>query len=197
MVVYHCLNIKAYPGNLLQAFSWSSHLIFTTFICKDCDFFSKWLRRLQFRLLVPVQRCRIDSWKWSADSPARDWFVRQPRPRLEEPRGERQLGGGAEASGRSHRRRAQRSLPSRIDAASLLVSLHFCHLSSRHSLSPPARDGCADWVRDVAWAPNTAVPFNIVASCSEDRSVIIWKQLVAGWYPSPLFYVTLCDCCTH
>lgn len=34
-----------------------------------------------------------------------------------------------------------------------------------------------DWVRDVAWAPNTAMPYNIIASCSEDRSVYIWKQI--------------------
>lgn len=33
-----------------------------------------------------------------------------------------------------------------------------------------------DWVRDVAWAPNAAVPYNLVASCSEDRSVYIWKK---------------------
>ena len=33
-----------------------------------------------------------------------------------------------------------------------------------------------DWVRDVAWAPSTAMPFNIVASCSEDCCVYIWKQ---------------------
>ena len=34
----------------------------------------------------------------------------------------------------------------------------------------------SDWVRDVAWAPSTAMPFNIVASCSEDCCVYIWKQ---------------------
>lgn len=33
-----------------------------------------------------------------------------------------------------------------------------------------------DWVRDVAWAPNSSMPYNIIASCSEDRSVFIWKQ---------------------
>lgn len=33
-----------------------------------------------------------------------------------------------------------------------------------------------DWVRDVAWAPNTAMPYNIIASCSEDETVCIWKQ---------------------
>lgn len=33
-----------------------------------------------------------------------------------------------------------------------------------------------DWVRDVAWAPALLPNQNIVASCSEDRTVIIWKQ---------------------
>lgn len=32
-----------------------------------------------------------------------------------------------------------------------------------------------DWVRDVAWAP-TVSSFNTVASCSEDKTVIIWTQ---------------------
>jgi len=35
-----------------------------------------------------------------------------------------------------------------------------------------------DWVRDVAWAPNVIPGRSIVASCSEDRTVIIWKQEV-------------------
>lgn len=45
-----------------------------------------------------------------------------------------------------------------------------------------------DWVRDVAWAPNTGIPFNIIASCSEDRSVRIWKQSEVGgeWVPTLL-----------
>jgi len=38
----------------------------------------------------------------------------------------------------------------------------------------------ADWVRDVSWAPNTAMPYNIIASCAEDRSVAIWKQAEAN-----------------
>jgi protein transport protein SEC13 len=33
-----------------------------------------------------------------------------------------------------------------------------------------------DWVRDVAWAPSLLPNQNMVASCSEDRSVLIWKQ---------------------
>lgn len=34
----------------------------------------------------------------------------------------------------------------------------------------------SDWVRDVAWAPSILPNVNLVASCSEDRTVIIWKQ---------------------
>jgi protein transport protein SEC13 len=33
-----------------------------------------------------------------------------------------------------------------------------------------------DWVRDVAWAPCLLPNHNIIASCSEDRTVIIWTQ---------------------
>ncbi|KYQ93599.1 WD40 repeat-containing protein [Tieghemostelium lacteum] len=33
-----------------------------------------------------------------------------------------------------------------------------------------------DWVRDVAWAPNIGLPTSKIASCSQDRQVIIWTQ---------------------
>jgi protein transport protein SEC13 len=33
-----------------------------------------------------------------------------------------------------------------------------------------------DWVRDVAWAPTILPNVNVVASCSEDRTVLIWTQ---------------------
>ncbi|OQR81729.1 transient receptor potential Ca2 channel (TRP-CC) family protein [Thraustotheca clavata] len=33
-----------------------------------------------------------------------------------------------------------------------------------------------DWVRDVAWAPSTGAPVNLIASCSQDSSVYIWTQ---------------------
>jgi protein transport protein SEC13 len=33
-----------------------------------------------------------------------------------------------------------------------------------------------DWVRDVAWAPSILPNVNVVASCSEDRTVLIWTQ---------------------
>ncbi|KAI8991283.1 vesicle budding-related protein [Mycotypha africana] len=37
-------------------------------------------------------------------------------------------------------------------------------------------DGHSDWVRDVAWAPNMGLPKSTIASCSQDKSVLIWTQ---------------------
>ncbi|KAL1400835.1 hypothetical protein pipiens_007098 [Culex pipiens pipiens] len=34
----------------------------------------------------------------------------------------------------------------------------------------------SDWVRDVAWAPNVGLPRHQIASCSQDRRVIIWSS---------------------
>lgn len=33
-----------------------------------------------------------------------------------------------------------------------------------------------DWVRDVAWAPSLGLPTNMIASASEDKTVIIWTE---------------------
>jgi len=33
-----------------------------------------------------------------------------------------------------------------------------------------------DWVRDVAWAPSLGAPDSMVASCSQDKKVIIWTE---------------------
>lgn len=38
---------------------------------------------------------------------------------------------------------------------------------------PPAH---SDWVRDVAWAPSLGAAGTMVASCSQDKKVIIWTQ---------------------
>lgn len=35
-------------------------------------------------------------------------------------------------------------------------------------------EGHSDWVRDVAWAPSIGLPRSVIASCSQDRRVIIW-----------------------
>lgn len=37
-----------------------------------------------------------------------------------------------------------------------------------------------DWVRDVAWRPNVGIPSNTIASCSEDKTVLIWQQEMDG-----------------
>ncbi|XP_014675709.1 PREDICTED: protein SEC13 homolog [Priapulus caudatus] len=37
-------------------------------------------------------------------------------------------------------------------------------------------EGHSDWVRDVAWAPSIGLPHQIIASCSQDRRVIIWRN---------------------
>lgn len=37
----------------------------------------------------------------------------------------------------------------------------------------------SDWVRDVAWAPSTGLPKTYIASCSQDRRVIIWTKVLA------------------
>lgn len=34
----------------------------------------------------------------------------------------------------------------------------------------------SDWVRDVAWAPSIGLPRSTIASCSQDRRVIIWSS---------------------
>jgi protein transport protein SEC13 len=38
-----------------------------------------------------------------------------------------------------------------------------------------------DWVRDVAWAPSVGLLTNTIASCSEDKSVIIWSEHQGRW----------------
>jgi len=40
--------------------------------------------------------------------------------------------------------------------------------------------GHADWVRDVAWAPNLGMPRNTIASAGQDGKVLIWTQADAN-----------------
>lgn len=45
----------------------------------------------------------------------------------------------------------------------------------------------SDWVRDVAWAPPILPKSNVVASCSEDKKVLIWTSQDGGeWAPTLL-----------
>ena len=45
----------------------------------------------------------------------------------------------------------------------------------------------SDWVRDTAWAPSLGPARQTIASCSQDRRVIIWTQREGGsWVPKVL-----------
>ncbi|XP_001599879.1 protein SEC13 homolog [Nasonia vitripennis] len=45
----------------------------------------------------------------------------------------------------------------------------------------------SDWVRDVAWAPAVGPPRAALASCSQDRRVIVWTSTdYASWTPNIL-----------
>lgn len=45
----------------------------------------------------------------------------------------------------------------------------------------------SDWVRDVAWAPSIGLPRSLIASCSQDRRVIIWSsEDNLNWTPTVL-----------
>lgn len=48
------------------------------------------------------------------------------------------------------------------------------------SVSLEGEVGHQDWVRDVAFAPNVIPGRSVIASCSEDKTVIIWKQEEQG-----------------
>ena len=56
-----------------------------------------------------------------------------------------------------------------------------------------------DWVRDVAWAPGSGISSNLLASCSDDGTVCIWRQSTPGgdWtaevlppFPAPVWRVS-------
>lgn len=49
-------------------------------------------------------------------------------------------------------------------------------------------EGHSDWVRDVAWAPSIGLPRSLIASCSQDRRVIIWVNdgKTGVWQPREL-----------
>lgn len=48
--------------------------------------------------------------------------------------------------------------------------------------------GHTDWVRDVAFAPNVGLPRSYLATCSQDRTVLVWTQdgLEAPWSKTSL-----------
>jgi len=47
-----------------------------------------------------------------------------------------------------------------------------------------APEGHTDWVRDVAWAPSIGLSHNILATGSQDHTVILWQEELDGATPS-------------
>jgi len=43
-----------------------------------------------------------------------------------------------------------------------------------------------EFARDVAWAPSVGLTPNMIASCSQDGTVLIWKEKANEWVSSPL-----------
>jgi len=37
-------------------------------------------------------------------------------------------------------------------------------------------EGHEDWVRDVSWASNIGYPYSMIASCGQDKKVLIWTK---------------------
>lgn len=49
--------------------------------------------------------------------------------------------------------------------------------------------GHTDWVNDVAFAPSVGLPYNMIASCSSDGTVLVWTQLTqSGEWKSALLH---------
>lgn len=44
-----------------------------------------------------------------------------------------------------------------------------------------------DWIRDVAWSPMPGIQSrNVIASCSDDKTVVIWTEDKYEWKPSSI-----------
>ncbi len=41
--------------------------------------------------------------------------------------------------------------------------------------------GHSDWIRDVSWAPAVGLPYFYIASCSQDKTVMIWTFTDNQW----------------
>ena len=43
-----------------------------------------------------------------------------------------------------------------------------------------------DWVRDVAWAPAVGGAGNMIASCAQDKKVVVWTEAKGQWTPKEI-----------
>lgn len=62
----------------------------------------------------------------------------------------------------------------RLCTVALASTAHTSHLQEC------VLEGHTDWVRDVAWAPCVGGTPHTIASASQDRSVIIWREETPG-----------------
>lgn len=46
--------------------------------------------------------------------------------------------------------------------------------------------GHSDWIRDVCWRPNIGLSGHLLVSCSQDNSVLLWRQVKGKWESKPL-----------
>ena len=99
--------------------------------------------------------------------------------------GRRDADGAHRCAGRGARRcctccttctAAPSRVPSVIPPLPPSAHIHLAHPS--HLAHTPA-----DWVRDVAWAPNFGLPMNTLASAGQDGKVIVWTERQEGAWP--------------
>lgn len=89
-----------------------------------------------------------------------------------------QAGGATEAT-------ANNTTVKRFASAGCDNSVKIWEYSSESSrwIETEQLSGHTDWVRDVAFAPNIGLPRSYLATCSQDRTVLIWTQdgLTSPW----------------
>ncbi|KAI4520067.1 WD40-repeat-containing domain protein [Schizophyllum commune] len=61
-----------------------------------------------------------------------------------------------------------------------LVRIWAYHPDTASYVEEEVLDGHADWVRDVAWAPSIGLPRSYIATCSQDKTAVVWTRDRAG-----------------
>lgn len=57
---------------------------------------------------------------------------------------------------------------------------------SKGKLAQESLEGHSDFVRDVSWLNFPGSSSDIIASCSDDQKVLLWKKTNEGWKPTDL-----------
>eukprot|EP00871_Galdieria_phlegrea_P002259 jgi/Galph1/3033/GphlegSOOS_G1680.1 len=69
-----------------------------------------------------------------------------------------------------------------------LVKVWYCDSAGNWNLEGEPLIKHTDWVRSVAWAPSIGLSVNTIATCSQDKTVVIWTQDESSleWSPQEL-----------